>query len=228
MSNVCSRIFFFFFPKIKFINISNTDVEVEVSVHFSPINFGSMATHKYSLETSLTMLCEWHVIFNEGFEVLSVRHHVLYRLLPQTQMTSRMSLQLISKSPEQTVPAGEHEKQKLDSRSSDCIWASESSTHTRLQAPLGVWAPEPEAGWRSWQTPLHHPPLEVCSSCLWPEPGGPPSRLSSSLIHTSCFPLWAFLTVSLTWWSCGTTPGDDAVWQLMRSDFIYHTRKTVT
>lgn len=54
------------------------------------------------------MLCEWHIIFNEGLEVLAVCHHVLYRLLPQTQVTLRMSLQLISKSPEQTVPVSRH------------------------------------------------------------------------------------------------------------------------
>ncbi len=104
--------------------------------------------------------------------------------------------------------------QKLDSLkiSYSIRLSSRSSIHTRLQAPRAAWALEPEAGWRSWQTPLHHL-LEVCSSCLWPEPAGPPSHLSSSLIHTSCFPLWASLTVSLTWWSWDHT-------------FSYHSSKT--
>lgn len=98
------------------------------------------------------------------------------------------------------------------------LW--QKPTHTRLQAPLGVWDPEPEAGWRSWQTPLHLPLLEACSFCLWPEPDGPPARLSSSPIHTSCFPLWAFLTVSLTWWCCAV------LHSVMTQPFIYRIRKT--
>lgn len=81
------------------------------------------------------MLCERHFIFNEGLEVLPVRGHVLHRLLSQMQVTPRMSLQLISKSPEQTVTAGQHEKQRPDSLKNR-IWSSQSSCDKSPHIPV--------------------------------------------------------------------------------------------
>lgn len=53
------------------------------------------------------MLCKRDVILNKGLKVVPMRHHIINSLLSKTQVITRVTLQLVTESSEQTVPAGD-------------------------------------------------------------------------------------------------------------------------
>lgn len=70
---------------------------------------------EYFLSTvcCLTVLCKRDVILNKGFKVVSVGHHVINSLLSKMQVIPRVTLQLVTESSEQTVPAGDKDDDYL-------------------------------------------------------------------------------------------------------------------
>lgn len=76
---------------------------------------------------------------------------------------------------------------------------SENPEHTHLLEPLSVWDQVLRVGWRNWQIPLLHPPLEAGVSGIWPEPYGLHVHPSFSPPHTSCSRVQAFPAASSTW-----------------------------